>query len=49
MGLTADLPDNRTDGEQLFSLAVIDVSLAYIRSMRAVFPDATTRGCPPST
>jgi hypothetical protein len=43
MGLTADLPDNRTDGEQLFSLAVIDVSLAYIRSMRAVFPDASLR------
>jgi hypothetical protein len=43
MGLTNDLPDNRSDGDQLFSLAMIDVSLAYIRSMRAVFPDASLR------
>jgi hypothetical protein len=43
MGLTADLSDNRSDGDQLFSMAVIDVSLAYIRSMRAVFPEASLR------
>lgn len=43
MGLTADLGDDRSDGDQLFSLAVVDVSLAYIRSMRAVFPEASLR------
>ena len=43
MGLTMDLPQDRSDGDQLFSLAMVDVSLAYIRSMRAVFPEASLR------
>jgi hypothetical protein len=43
MGLTADLGEDRSDGDQLFSLAVVDLSLAYIRSMRAVFPEASLR------
>ena len=43
MGLTVELSDDRSDGDQLFSLAVVDVSLAYIRSLRAVFPEASLR------
>lgn len=43
MGVANDLASDRSEAEQLFTLAVNDLSLAYIRSIRTVFSDATLR------
>ncbi len=43
MGLTIDLPDDRSIEDELFTLAIVEVSLDYVRTMRGIFPEATLR------
>jgi hypothetical protein len=41
MGIEVDLRENRSEEDELFTLAVNDVSRAYVRSMHDLFSDAT--------
>lgn len=43
IGIENDLPGERPEAQQLFTLALMDVTLAYARSIRSIFPDATLR------
>ncbi len=40
-GVAFDIPEGKTEEDQLFMAAAVDVSVAYVRSMRRLFPDAT--------
>lgn len=41
IGIDFDVTDHRSEEDQLFSLAVVDVSLAYAQTMKSLFSDAT--------
>jgi hypothetical protein len=41
IGIDFDLDSDRSKDDQLFSLAVVDVSLAYAQAMKALFPDTS--------
>jgi hypothetical protein len=43
LGIEDDLFVDRTDDERLLSLALADVTIAYARSMKSIFPDITFR------
>ena len=38
-----DLQGDRPEGDQLFTLALMNVTIDYVKQMRAIFPDATLR------
>ncbi len=40
-GVAFDISEGKSEEDQLFLAAVIDVSVAYVRSMRQLFPGAT--------
>ncbi|HEX9163511.1 MAG TPA: hypothetical protein VF980_17525 [Thermoanaerobaculia bacterium] len=43
MGVMNDLPEERSEPEQMLGLALMDVSLDYARAIRSVFHDITLR------
>ena len=43
LGVPLDLAEGRSETDELFKLAMLDVSTAYVRTMRGLFHDATLR------
>lgn len=43
IGLKLEKSPAKSDDEELFKLAMLDVSVGYLREMHAIFPAATTR------
>ncbi len=43
LGIEDDLLADRTEDEKLLSLALVDVTVAYARSMKSMFPEITFR------
>lgn len=41
LGIDFDVTENRSEDDQLFSLAVVDVSLAYAQTMKSLFPEVS--------
>lgn len=42
-GVTFDLAGDRSESDELLSLAIVDLSLDYVRTMHTAFPEATLR------
>jgi hypothetical protein len=42
-GVDFDLGENRSEEDQLFSLVAMDVSVSYVKEMKAIFPETSLR------
>src|SRR6185503_16221729 len=42
-GLTVDIPESRSEDDELFKLAVLDVTRSFVRTMHDLYPEASYR------